>query len=163
MQKTSIKLNKINLMGIKIRTSYELENSPNTSKIHPCVINYFHNKIFDNIPNRKNPGKTYCLYAEYDSDYKGAYSYFIGEEVLSFENELQGLEKITIPEQNYVKFTTPTGPMPHVVKNAWQEIWDMPSEKLGKRNYCSDFEVYDERALDPSQVVLDLFIGIKSK
>lgn len=53
--------------------------------------------------------------------------------------------------------------MPDVVKNAWQEIWQLKDHELGgKRRYHADFEIYDERASDPThqRIVLDLYVGI---
>jgi predicted transcriptional regulator YdeE len=50
-----------------------------------------------------------------------------------------------------------------VVKNAWQKIWQQKDTELGgKRSYHADFEIYDERASDPTHqnIVLDLYIGI---
>ncbi len=38
----------------------------------------------------------------------------------------------------------------------------MTAEELGgERNYITDFEIYDERANDPQNTVLDIYIGIK--
>lgn len=54
--------------------------------------------------------------------------------------------------------------MPDVIVNAWNEIWDMSSEKLGgKRSYKSDFEIYDERATDHQNIVLDVYVGVDSE
>jgi predicted transcriptional regulator YdeE len=53
--------------------------------------------------------------------------------------------------------------MPDVIVNAWKEIWEMSSKQLcGDRSYKTDFEIYDERAADHQNIVLDLYIGIKS-
>ncbi len=31
----------------------------------------------------------------------------------------------------------------------------------GKRKYIADFEVYDQRAANPNQAVIDIYIGIE--
>ena len=36
-----------------------------------------------------------------------------------------------------------------------------PRELGGKRKYETDFEIYDERATDHQNIVLDLYIGIQ--
>lgn len=36
-----------------------------------------------------------------------------------------------------------------------------PEQLGGERSYIADFEVYDERASDHLNVVLDIYIGIK--
>lgn len=51
--------------------------------------------------------------------------------------------------------------MPEVLTDAWQKIWDMPAEELGgARRYHTDFEIYDKRASDHQNVVMDLLIGL---
>lgn len=162
MFQTTVALPEIHLVGISVRTSYENEIDKMKGKIFPCVQRYFHGSLIDKIPNRKKPGVTYCVYTNYESDCMGAYTYFIGEEVSTFDTELpDGYQKITLPQQIYTKFTTNPAPMPDVIVNAWETIWKMtPKELGGKRVYHSDFEVYDERAADHNKVVLDIYVGI---
>ena len=43
-----------------------------------------------------------------------------------------------------------------------KEIWKMSAAELGgKRRYQTDFEIYDERAADHQNIVLDIFVGIE--
>lgn len=163
MQQSSIVLPPIKLVGIAVRTSYEKELDKMQGEIFPCVQRYFHTPISEQIPHRKKPGTTYCVYTDYESDYTGAYTYFIGEEVTSFDSTLpEGLETLVIPEQEYAKFTTGPAPMPDVIVNAWGQIWSMDPKQLGgDRAYKTDFEIYDERASDHQSIVIDLYIGLK--
>lgn len=51
--------------------------------------------------------------------------------------------------------------MPEVIINAWQQIWKMSVNDFGgERAYIADFEVYDQRASDPANTCLDIYIGI---
>ena len=163
MQQIATERQEIKLVGICVRTSYQQELDKMQGKIFPCVMRYFHEALFEKIPNRTNPGTTFCAYTDYESDYMGAYTYFIGEEVTSVDGPLsEGFHALTIPRQNYVKFTTEPAPMPDVIVNAWKTIWDMsPKDFGGHRSYQTDFEVYDERAADHQNIILDLYIGIK--
>jgi predicted transcriptional regulator YdeE len=130
--------------------------------IFPCVQRYFHGALFEKIPRRLKPGTTFCAHTDYETDYRGAYTYFIGEEVSLLDTLPEGFEILVIPKQDYAKFTTTPAPMPDVLVNAWQEIWKMTPRQLGgKRCYQTDFEIYDERASDHHNIVLDLYIGIK--
>lgn len=164
MQKTVLETKEIKLVGLKTRSSYQLELDWTKGKIFPCVQKYFHEKIASLIPNRKQSGKTFCVYTDYESDYTGAYTYFIGEEVQLLEKHLQfsdELSTLIIPAQRYTKFSTEAGSMPNILRDAWESIWKMSDRELGgKRNYLADFEIYDERAADHNNLVLDIYIGL---
>ena len=162
MQKTVTELPEIKLIGISCRTNNTSEMNISTAKIAPTIQKYFRQAVGEEIPNRKNPGTTYCVYTDYESDFTGDYTYFIGEEVKVGGDSMEGFSSIIIPAQNYAKFTSKPGIMPEVCIDMWQNIWKMKSGELGgKRAYLADFEVYDKRALDPSKTVLDIYVGVK--
>ena len=163
MQKITITLPEIKLVGITTRTNLASEMNLATAKIAAKVQKYFHGGLYEKINTRKKAGVTYCVYTNYESDFTGDYTYFIGEEVDSFDDLPEGFEKLVIQTQNYAKFTTDSGPMPAVCIGAWQKIWTMtPAEFGNERSYIADFEVYDERALDHQNVVLDIYVGLRS-
>jgi predicted transcriptional regulator YdeE len=164
MHKSIQQLSEIKLVGIKVRTNNknEIKFDSSTAKIFPCVRKYFHQKIANDISFRKNPGTTFCIYTDYESDHNGDYTYFIGEEVTDFSEISDNLESLVISPQTYAKFTTGPAPMPNVVKEAWEEINEMSVEVLGgKRAYHADFEIYDERAADHQNIVMDIYISLK--
>lgn len=108
---------------------------------------YADEHISGKISHRVSPGRLFCMYTEYESDIKGADTYFVGEKVSSLDSLPQDLASLLLPRQEYCKFTTAKGAMPMVVIQAWQEIWKMsPKEHGGKRRYLADFKIYDERA-----------------
>jgi predicted transcriptional regulator YdeE len=165
MKKELIKLNEMKLVGITARTNNKklFESDPSTNIVAATVQKYFYNKLNEQILSRKLPGITYCVYTNYESDFNGDYTYFIGEEVTSLDQGGNGLELLTIPSQEYVKFTNQPGPMPAVCIDMWKKIWEMtPADLGGKRAYVADFEVYDERSADHTNVILDIYIGIKA-
>lgn len=164
MQKKLLKIPEIKLVGICVRTSNEQELDKMKGNIFPCVQKYFHQGLAEKISNRKRPGTTFCAYTGYETDHNGEYIYFIGEEVSSFNDLLlEGFQHLVIPKQTYAKFTTKPASMPDVIVNAWKEIWEMSPKQLGgHRSYKTDFEIYDERAVDHQNIVLDLYIGIES-
>ncbi len=163
MQKM-VQLQEIKLVGISCRTNNDhiFESDPSINKIAATVQKYFYETLAEKILYRKKPGTTYCAYTNYESDFTGDYTFFIGEEVKSFENVLTEFGTLTIPTQNYAKFTNGPGPMPGVCIDMWKRIWAMQSSELGgDRGYITDFEVYDERARDHQNVTLDIYIGLK--
>ena len=162
MQKTVTELPEIKLLGLLCRTNNTAEMNISSAKIALTIQKYFRQAVGEEIPNRKNPGTTYCVYTDYESDFTGDYTYFIGEEVKFVGDSMEGFSSIIIPAQNYAKFTSKPGIMPEVCIDMWQNIWKMKSGELGgKRAYLADFEVYDKRALDPSKTVLDIYVGVK--
>lgn len=157
MQQIITNLPLIKLVGITAYTNNEAEMTKE-GKIGPTIQKYFGENLPSKIKNRKNPGRTFCIYTNYEGDHTGNYKYFVGEEVTDFDGIEEGFENLVINNQTYVKFTTESGPMPEICINAWQKIWNMnDSDFGGERAYIADFEIYDERSLDPQNTILDIW------
>lgn len=162
MKKELVDKSMVKLVGLAVRTNNKNEMNPQAAKIGELAGRFWSQNVAAEIPHRKNPGVTLAIYTEYDSNEHGDYTYFIGEEVSSFENAPEQLQTLTIPAAKYQKFTTPSGKMPEVVIHAWQKIWGMSASDFeGERAYAADFEVYDQRASDPSNTCMDIYIGVK--
>lgn len=162
MRKTIIQQPEIKLVGITARTNNQAEFDPTTAQIGATIQKYFVLGVPGQILHRKNPGTTFCVYTEYESDQTGSYTYFIGEEVKKYEEVPAHLVTLTIPAQTYAQFTTPKGTLPEIVIDAWIEIWQMNTDLLGgKRSFMADFEIYDERARDAQKAAIDICIGIQ--
>lgn len=161
MKKILVQLAEKKLVGISVRTNNFNEKDLITGKITPTIQKYFNSGLINKISNQSNPRTTLCVYTNYESDYTGDYTYFIGTEVTSFEKIDNDLETLTIPAQNYTKFTSQPGKMPEVCIKMWHNIWAMDSIELGgKRAYQADFEVYDDRCVDPNNLIIDIYIGL---
>jgi len=51
--------------------------------------------------------------------------------------------------------------MPDALIKAWKTIWSLSPDDLGGEKSCKiDYEIYDERASDHANVVLDICIGM---
>lgn len=162
MKKNIETLSALKLVGITARTSNALEMNPSTAQIGLTMQRFFGEQMQNKIAHRKNPGRVFSIYTKYESDEHGAYTYFLGEEVESFDDIQLPLEKLEIPSQTYIKFTSDAGVMPSVVIDLWKSIWNMnPAELGGSRAFIADFEIYDERSHDPNRAVVDVFVGIK--
>lgn len=161
MKKELLTRPEIKLVGITARTNNQNEMNPQTAKIAGLAGRFMGEGLAEQIQNRKYPGTTFAVYTDYESDEHGEYTYFIGEEVYSHENVPENMQTLIVPAARYAKFTAGPDSMPEVVMAAWQEIWKMtPIETSGDRAYVADFEIYDERALDPAKTSLDIYIGI---
>ncbi|NRA74255.1 MAG: effector binding domain-containing protein [Rickettsiales bacterium] len=161
MKKSHIKLEKLKLIGITAKTNNTFEMSAKLGKIPLTLEKYFGINLAIQIPNRKKPNTTYCIYTNYENEDKGDYTYFVGEEVNSFEGITSDFETLVIPTGDYVKFKVGPGVMPNICIDAWKDIWQMKSKDLGgKRNFIADFEIYDERSKDKQNAELDIYVGI---
>ena len=157
-----MKLPEIKLVGVKVRTSNAEEMCNKTAKIGKTIERYFAKNLSQKISNKRNPGTTYCVYTEYESNENGQYTYFVGEEVESFHAIDSNFVTLTIPPANYIKFERGPGKMPMICIEAWKEIWQMSDSDLGgRRAYIADFEIYDERSRDRNNTTLDIYIGIE--
>ena len=162
MKKELVTKSEIKLIGFTARTSNKYETNPATSKIAELAGRFWNQSLANEIPNRKNPGITFSVYTDYEDKEYGEYTYFIGEEVNSWENIPEGFQPLTIPAATYQKFTTLPGKMPEVIIQAWEKIWKMSKDDFeGERTYIADFEIFDERATDPAHASLDIYIGIR--
>lgn len=163
MKKQKTHLPEIKLIGLMVQTNNKNEMVNETAKISKLASLYWREQIANNIKHRRKRGTTYAVYTDFESNEYGDYTYFIGEAVDSFESQdLESFKKITIPESTYQKFTTVPGKMPNVVVSAWQEIWKMKEADFGgKRKYVADFEIYDARAVNQNNAIIDVYIGIE--
>lgn len=103
-------------------------------------------------------GPIIALYTEYESDEHGEYTFVLGGKSSSAR---EGVTVKTVPAGRYAVFTSERGPVQKVVVETWQRIWsELPSAKK-LRTYVADFEVYDQRAADPANAVVDIYVGVK--
>jgi predicted transcriptional regulator YdeE len=103
-------------------------------------------------------GPIIALYTEYESDEHGAYTFVLGGKRGSTSD---GVALKTVPAGRYAVFTSEPGPVEKVVIETWQRIWSELPSSSGLRSYIADFEVYDERAADPANAVVDIYVGVK--
>lgn len=162
MESSIIKLPQIKLIGLKVYTGNQDEFNPDKAQIGRTIQEYCQ-KYLNQNSNIVNNSKLYSVYFEYESNHKGKYSYLIGQEVEEFLDLPEELTAYIIPSQTYKIFETNTGIMPHVVIDAWKEIWSMEDNlTIGcDRSYIADFEAYDLNQKDPLNMNAEIYIGIK--
>ncbi|WP_019119319.1 GyrI-like domain-containing protein [Brevibacillus massiliensis] len=146
--------------GISVVTDNEHELS-GRGKIAALWERYRQGRVQQQICNRTEENLTIALYSQYESDETGLYTYSIGSFVDSSEGQGGQLAGIVIPPATYAVFTSRKGPLAEVVVETWQAIWEW--SKGGGRAFTADFEVYDERAADPSWSQVDIYIAIKER
>ncbi|UFJ43434.1 GyrI-like domain-containing protein [Brevibacillus humidisoli] len=118
---------------------------------------FYQEHILDQIPHKKD-ATILAVYTDYESDETGSYTFALGTEVTAVDHIANGMKSYSIPESNYVVFTTRIGPVQEIVVEAWQHIWEW--SKTNKRAFATDFEVYDERCADPQNSQVDIYISV---
>ena len=116
--------------------------------------------MLDRIPDKTN-SNLYAVYSEYASDHNGEYTFTVGAPVKSGTAAPAGMVLKQVPAGKYAVITTEKGPFPKVIPEAWQRIFKLEDAGTLKRIYQIDFELYDQRALDPQNAEVDIYIGIK--
>jgi len=103
-----------------------------------------------------------AVYTDYASDHNGEYTYVLGAGVKSDDDVPAGMVAKKIPAGKFAVFTSEKGPAAKVVPETWMKINSLPQSAVGgDRVYRADYEIYDERAADPANSQLDVYVGIK--
>lgn len=112
------------------------------------------------VPNRADRNIV-AVYTDYASDKNGDYTFILGAKVSGDSEIPTGMVAKKIPSGKYAVFTSERGPASKVVPEAWQKINSLPKAAPGgDRTYQSDFEVYDGRARNPQNAVVEVYVGI---
>ena len=148
------------VVGISIRTSDANEGS-GKGAIPQQWDRFMKEDLLSKIPNKVD-SNILAVYTDYESDANGAYTFMIGAQVSSADDVPPGMVAKEVLPGRYAVFTTEKGFVGMVVPQTWSHIWAVPkSAPEGNRAYRADFEVYDQRAANPLNAQVDIYVGIK--
>ena len=117
--------------------------------------------LVSKIPDKAD-SSIIAVYTDYESDKDGEYTCLLGAKVTSADKVPPGMVAKKVPPGRYAVSTSEKGPVGKVVAETWKRIWTLPkSEPGGNRAYLADFEIYDQRAADPQNSQVDVYVGIK--
>src|ERR1051325_5345592 len=147
-----------------------LENAARTSNAHEMTADGVIGKqwarmmqdgVYAKIPNKADQSIV-AVYSDYASDHNGEYTYLLGARVTSDGDVPAGMVAKKIPGGRFAVFTSEKGPAPTVVPETGMKINSLPQSATGgDRAYQADYEVYDERARDPQNLQVDVYVGIR--
>jgi predicted transcriptional regulator YdeE len=149
------------VIGIEVRTNNAREMT-GLGAIPGQWEKFYKQGILEKIPGKAD-SNTYGVYCDYASDRNGDYTLVIGARVrdgAAFPIPA-GMVLKKVAKGKYAVVTSEKGPVGKVVSGAWQQIWGMEDKKEIARAYQADYEVYDERARDPQNSQVDVYVGIK--
>lgn len=148
------------VIGIAARTNNAQEAGPE-GRIPKLWQRVMQEHVIDHVPGRTGP-TLYAVYTAYASDANGDYTLVLGAKVRPETNAPAGMIATAVPSGQYAVFSSERGPVAKVVVETWMRIWAYyQSTASGQRAYRADFEVYDERAADPDNAQVDIYIGLK--
>ncbi|PTS92796.1 AraC family transcriptional regulator [Flavobacterium sp. HMWF030] len=146
-------IQKFNIIGISIRTTNENEQS---GKDIPALWDRFISEgIAEKIPNKINHS-IYSVYTDYEKDHTKPYTTILGCAVESLDFIPDEMVGITIETGSYEKFIAKGNLNDGIVINEWIKIWNSDLN----RSFTSDFEIYGEKAQNPENAEVDIFIAI---
>lgn len=150
----NVKIEPFKVIGIAVRTTNE--NGQAGKDIPVLWEKMINEDILNLIPN-KIDHTIYSIYTDYEKDHTKPYTTVLGCKVENLDNIPEGMVGYSFDGGNYLKFTAKGDLSKNLVINEWIKIWNMD---LG-RIFTADFEVYGEKAQDPSDAEIDIFIAVK--
>ena len=148
------KVESFKIIGIAVETTNQ--NGQNAEDLGNLWGQFFADNLMENIPNRIE-NDIYAIYTDYESDFRGGYTAILGLKVSSLENIPSGLIGREFEEGNFKKFCA-KGIMPNAVIDTWEEIWT--DDKLLKRKYTYDFELYGAKSQNGENSEVEIFIAV---
>ncbi|WPO92708.1 GyrI-like domain-containing protein [Chryseobacterium sp. HR92] len=150
----NVKIEPFKVIGISVRTTNE---DGQAAKDIPVLWEKLINgDILNSIPN-KIDNTIYSIYTDYEKDDTKPYTTVLGCKVQNLDNIPEGMIGYSFDGGDYVRFTTKGDLSKGLVINEWLKIWEMD---LG-RKFTADFEIYGEKAQDPSDAEVDILIAVK--
>ncbi len=150
----TVKIEPFNFIGISIRTTNE--NGQASKEIAELWGKLMSGNVVTKIPNKVDDN-VYSLYTDYESDHKKPYTAILGCKVENLENIPKGMIGKSFEGGTYVKTTAKGDLRQGLVVNQWSKIFEMELD----RNYDADFEIFGEKAQNPSDAEIDFYVGIK--
>lgn len=149
----NLNIDAFKIIGISVKTTNE--NNQAAKDIGNLWNKFMTESILEKIPNKVN-NNVYSIYTEYEGDHTKPYTTILGCRVKNFESVPEGMISKSFEDGNYTKFTAKGDLTKGVVFEEWMKIWQMDLN----RRYIADFEIYGEKAQNPIDAEVEIFIGI---
>jgi len=150
------KINPFQVIGISVRTSNA--NGQAASDIGSLWARFMTEDILSKIPNKMSDD-ILSIYTNYESDHTEAYDTILGCKVSSLDVIPEGMIGQSFDGGSFAKFLCEGDVTKGAVYHSWVEIWNTNLHRL----YTADFEVYGDKAKNPSDAAVDIFVAIRDK
>ena len=108
------------------------------------------NKIDDNV---------FSIYTNYEGDHNKPYDTVLGCKVSALEEVPEGMVGHSFEGGTYSKFIAKGDLTQGVIYGAWVEIHKQNLDRV----FVADFELYGEKAQDPKNAEVEVYVGVKNK
>lgn len=142
------------VIGIAVRTTNE--NNQAAKDIPVLWEKFMSEDILNAIPNKIDTA-VYSIYTDYEKDNTKPYTTMLGCKVENLDHIPEGMVGKSFEGGNYIRFTPKGNLAEGLVINEWNKIWNMD---LG-RVFTADFEIYGEKARNPSEAEVDILIAVE--
>ncbi len=146
-------IEEFHIIGISVRTTNE--NGKSTQDIPKLWESFFAENNFAQIPN-KIDSSIYCLYTDYEKDHTKPYTTILGCKVENLSQIPENMVGKTVEQATCKKFVAKGNLAEGVVFNKWVKIWNAELPRV----FTTDFEVYGEKAQDPNDAEVEIFIAV---
>ena len=119
---------------------------------------FFGDNIITKIPNAIS-SNIYSVYTDYETDFRGKYTTIIGLEVSTLDEIPEGLIGREFQPQIFKKYIA-KGELHEAVGKTWAEIWN--DDEILNRTYIYDYELYTEKAQNPADAEIEIYIGVRN-
>jgi predicted transcriptional regulator YdeE len=149
----AIPLDAFTIIGISVRTTNKDGQSAND--IGQLWQQFIGENLVARIPGKLS-SEIYCIYTDYESDFTGAYTTYIGCRVDPAAAVPEGFVRKDIPQANYQRIES-RGKLPDCVAESWMAIWQSEID----RAYLADFDVYGEGCKDPQNAMVEIYLSVR--
>jgi predicted transcriptional regulator YdeE len=142
------------VIGIAVRTTNE--NNQVAKDIQALWGKFMSEGIQEKIPNKIDPA-IYSIYTDYEKDHTKPYTTLLGCKVSSLDLIPAGMVGKQFSGGKYTVHHTKGNILKGMIFEAWMKIWNSALD----RAYTADFEVYGEKAQNPEDAEVDIYVAVK--
>lgn len=154
MQKVTIESFKV--IGIAVRTTNE--NGQSAQDIGQLWSTFMSEAIADKIPNKVD-ANVFSIYTNYQGDHTKPYDTILGCKVNSLDEIPEGMVGQSFDGGTYRKFISKGDLTKGIVFGTWSEIHNQNLNRV----FTADFELYGEKAQNPTDAEVEVYVGIKNE
>jgi len=141
------------IIGIAARTTNE--NGQSMTDIPKLWEKFKLENSIEKIPN-KLENTVFSVYTNFEKDHTKPYDTIIGCKVDSLKEIPNGMVGQEFKDGKFVKYISKGNLNDGIIYNTWLQIW----EANLNRNFSYDYEVFGDKAMDPTNAEVEIFVAV---